>query len=320
MVQKYRIHRAVPIGACGLIVLLQAQPGMAKEKRACTAGMGAFKAAQQSGRDGRLRQARELLQTCAQESQSSCPGLAQKCSARYKELSADLPSVVPLVTDDTGSPRVDVEVKIDGELLTSELDGRALPVDPGLHEFSFAVSGRVFVTQKVLVAEGQHYRPLSAVFRAPDFRPVALSMQAESEPKAQTERLAMEAAPHVPTPEPSKSEEPPRSRPSVWPFVIGSAGIAAVGAGALMTVWGRNDNDLLARCSPHCSASSVDHIRTMYIAADVSLGAGAAALGLATWLFLKPHGSEDRPPAQSAYRLGVQPIQSGAYASVSGAF
>jgi hypothetical protein len=77
-----------------------------------------------------------MLLTCAK---ATCGGLLkQQCTNLYMQLESDIPSVVPLVTDDAGAPRVDVQVTMDGEVLTSRLDGRSLRVDPGLHEFSFS--------------------------------------------------------------------------------------------------------------------------------------------------------------------------------------
>src|SRR5256885_1377897 len=67
--------------------------------------------------------------------------MRQECIRRFAQLGNDIPSVIPVVTDAAGSPRVDVQVTMDGELLTSRLDGRSLPVDPGVHEFTFSADG-----------------------------------------------------------------------------------------------------------------------------------------------------------------------------------
>jgi hypothetical protein len=120
------------------------------------------------------------------------------------------------------------------------------------------------------------------------------------------------------------TEETPRDRPSkrghsALPYAIGGVGVLALGAGALLTVWGRKDNDALAQCSPHCLQSNVDHVRTMYIAADVSFGAGVVGLGVATALFVVDH-SEAAPAPRSAWAFDVVPAPSGAVASFSGAF
>src|SRR5262249_15802740 len=77
-----------------------------------------------------------------------------------------IPSVVPVVTDETGAPRVDVQVRIDGELVATQLDGRALPVDPGMHEFSFTMDGNVIARQKLMILQGQRNRQIAATLRS----------------------------------------------------------------------------------------------------------------------------------------------------------
>jgi hypothetical protein len=93
---------------------------------------------------------------------------------------------------------------------------------------------------------------------------------------------------------------------------VGVAGIAGYG---LLTYWGRKDNDKLAECSPACNPAAVDHIRKLYTIADVSLGVGIAALvGGTSWWYVKSRRSKE------AVAVDVQPIRSGALASVKGAF
>ena len=58
----------------------------------------------------------------------------------------------------------------------------------------------------------------------------------------------------------------------------------------------------------------------MYLAAEVSAGVGVAALGVATWLFMRSPSTEQTPAPQAAYVFDVHPTASGAFASVKGAF
>src|SRR5882724_2745079 len=93
---------------------------------------------------GRLRQARELFIKC---SKAACGSpLREECTTRFTQLSTDIPSIVPVVTDDAGGPQTDVEVRVDGERLASSLDGHSFPLDPGVREVSFSKDGRVFAT------------------------------------------------------------------------------------------------------------------------------------------------------------------------------
>jgi hypothetical protein len=106
----------------------------------------------------------------------------------------------------------------------------------------------------------------------------------------------------------------------VAPYVAGGLGLAGVGGFALLSYWATTDNNLLLRCSPDCSQASVDHVRDLYIAADVSLGAGIVGLGAATWMFLAAEPVKHAQPNPSGYVVDVKPSRSGMFATVSGTF
>ncbi len=103
------------------------------------------------------------------------------------------------------------------------------------------------------------------------------------------------------------------------PYLLGGFGLASLGAYGMFTYWGKKDNDLLSRCAPDCSPASLDHIRKLYLVADISLGVGVVALGAATWVALSS-GSSKEKPTETAYVVDVKPTPSGAFATVSGSF
>jgi hypothetical protein len=264
----------------------------------------ALKTAQERERSGHLRDARELLMTCARR---VCgPALLRECSTRFTELdSVEVPSIVPVVTDESGQPRVDVQVRMDGQLIASRLEGQALPVDPGLHEFTFNTDSGLSATQKILVVQGELNRTLPVSLRGSEKTPVAETSAAPDTHPAPTEALAT-PAPTMTVPE----DQPREDGRSAAPYLIGGATLAAVEAGAVAVYLRKGD--------------------TSHLAADVSigvsLGVGAAAVGVATWLFLSSHTNPDKPAprsarsARSAYVFDVAPTPSGALASVAGAF
>jgi hypothetical protein len=295
-----------------------------KPTAACKAATAASKAAAQDERDGKLRDARKEWQGCID---AACGNVSQSCLTRLTSLESWMPSVVPLVTDTSGTPKVDVQVTMDGDVLATSLDGHGLPVEPGLHEFAFTADGKSLGKEKVLVAEGQRNRL------------IAISLHDEGAER----RRAAPVEPEVPAPAaPEKAErtespaphptkvrveldaepEPAPSRgPSTWAWVTGAAGVAGLAAGGMLTYWGRHDNDQLAQCSPNCPKSSVDHIRTLYIASDITAGVGAASALVSIWLFASSTGSSaGAKPRESAYKVDVAPTSSGAFASVSGRF
>jgi hypothetical protein len=324
MFSRHLISRTFQIGACGAAIFLCTTQSSAdaKDKRACKV---AYKQAVAREQAGRLREAKELLSSC---SRAACGGVQKKCNARAAQLNGDIPSIVPVVTDDGGVSRTDVQVRMDGELLATRLDGSALFVDPGMHEFSFSTTEKgTFATQRIAIVQGQRNRTIAVALHT-DKRTLAASTT-PSEPKTALEPGADQSGPtktasekssvgYEATPEATEPERTSSGGPGAVPYVIGGAGLAAVGAGALMTLWGKKDNDKLGTCSPNCSQGSVDHVRNLYTAANVSIGLGIAAIGVSAYLFATSGPSKEKP--KSAYLVDVQPAPSGAFASVSGSF
>jgi hypothetical protein len=306
------------MGACAAVVLC-AIPAKGKDKDtrvACNTAYGEYKSAQANEQAGRLRAARDQYQSC---SRATCAGLIQKCSAKYAALIADLPSVVPVVTDEAGEPCVDVQVKVDGEVVASRLDGRGIVVEPGVHEFAFLGDTGFSATRKVMIIEGEKNRPIAVTIPLRKAK-AAIAQKAEPASTASVEPHASheDSAPHeVPTAAEATTGSGGRSL--VLPLSIWGGGLLAVAAGGILTAWGQQDNALLSRCSPNCSPSSVAHIRTLYTLSDISLGIGVAAIGVATWL-VWPWKSREEPPSQASYKFGVNPTRTGAVASFEGAF
>jgi hypothetical protein len=339
------------IGALGAALCLCAKPGSSEpdkgkaQRHACAV---AYRNAVVLEQAAHLRQAKDLLLSCAK---ATCGAFVkQQCTSRYAQLESDIPSVVPLVSDESGEPRVDVQVTMDGEPIAARLDGRALPVDPGLHEFSFVVDGAVISTQKIMIVQGQRNRPISislqkdkrgkrvalgAVPPTPAIdakasldkpsldKPVSEKPEREAPPP---EKAAVDKADSDKSPAESGSPDAPpldvksKGGPGAMPYLLGTVGLVGLGGAGLLTYWGRKDNEALAQCAPDCSPASVDHIRKLYLAADISLGVGAAALATSVIWFIASPSSKEKPPSQATYRFDVQPTPTGGFASVSGRF
>ncbi|MDB4934896.1 MAG: uncharacterized protein JWP87_1868 [Labilithrix sp.] len=273
----------------------------------------AYKTAQEREEAGRLLAARALAVSCAKVSCGMT--LMEQCAAMHAQIESDLPSFLPVVTDAAGAPRADVEVRVDGELVASRLEGRPLAIDPGAHDVTFTTNGGSSHDQKFALVTTVKVN-IDARDRG---RQIAITL-----PTSRENVTAQAATPTEIGEKPAVVDVPPpadgaKQGRSVFPYVLGGAGIVALGAGALLTLWGRDDNRRLAQCSPNCSQGSIDHIQTMYIAADVSLGVGVVALGLATVL-LATRSSEAKPPARAAYVVDVKPAPNGAFTTLSGSF
>jgi hypothetical protein len=294
-------------------MVLGSRPGITKQQPQKGEGgacRSAYKDATTLEAAGQLLEARRALQNCAR---STCDSFVRdRCVIKYVQIQADMPSVIPKATDDSGAPVVDVRVMMDGAPLTLRTDGHALRVNPGLHEFSFERDG-VVATEKVVISQGERNRPISA----------SLSRK----PRALAEAIAVAPEPAVlRAPPPVAIARSPRNassgRSAVAPALLVAIGAVGLAGGALLTYWGNLDNRALAQCSPSCPVSTVNHIRELYLASDIALGVGGAAVVAgAVWLIARAALSRKKTEVKrSAYSLFVQPISSGGLATVAGAF
>jgi hypothetical protein len=283
-------------------------------------------------REARLREASELYALCARPACSE--DMRRECAARRAQVEGDTPSLVPLVTDDAGEPRVLVEVRVDGALATSRLDGRALPVDPGKHELTFGTDSGVFATRRLMVVQGERNRAIHVVLHEAGLSGLRTARELVAPPHASGEprpaAAAVERAADVDEPAPAPARAARRSdvfdvamkrAPAgrgVTPYLFGAFGLAGVGGFSLLTYWGRADNALLAGCAPSCTDASVRHVRELYWAADASLGVGVVSLAVSTWLFAS-HGAEEAS-APGPVSLDLRPTRAGGVATVAGRF
>ncbi|MGO9714636.1 MAG: hypothetical protein ACLQBL_37675 [Polyangiaceae bacterium] len=159
---------ALLLGSSAAIAAMSvAAPAAAKGPplRACAT---AYDDGQGRVRAGHLREAKDLFLRCAK---TACGGFQRRCAAAADQTSADLARVAIVVTDAMDAPLVDVLVKMDGETLATHLDGRALAIDPGVHEFTFGARvgepvRYVWTTRKIMVAEGQR-EPITVTMPPP---------------------------------------------------------------------------------------------------------------------------------------------------------
>jgi hypothetical protein len=259
----------------------------------------AYRSATDLEKGGQLIEARGQLEICAQ---SSCGRfLEHACTLGLDRLESDTPTVIPVVLDADGEPVAEVRVTMDGELLTDEVNGLALAIDPGVHQFTVAVGDDRPVARRLVISEGRRNRKIV-------FRLQAAGSRSEQSPAAPHRQRPARSAAISTVAGPTVRAHRASALPG---YLLASAGVLGVGGWGVLSWWGRKDNDLLARCSPDCAQSDVDHIHTLYLAADVSLGVGITALVAGTWMIWRSH---------STYTLEVSPTRSGAAAVLSGEF
>lgn len=309
---RARPRRALSLAAALSLALSAAGAAHAgPTKRACAA---AYERAQGLRRDGRLLEAREALIAC---SQPACPPAAvADCGPWLAEVEQSLPSVVVAAKDAGGRERLDVRVLVDGRLLAATLDGKALPVDPGLRTFRFEPAAGQAVEERVLIREGEKNRAITVTLGAP----------AAGAPAARRPLASPPLAPPAATPLAPPAD--PAIPPLAW--VAGGVGVAGLAVFAVAGAVSLDaEADLRATCAPRCAADDVRAIRVQHAVADIGLGVGVVALGAAAWLYLTrpavarpPQPPAPRPPraGAGALRPALWPFIAGAAAGVEGTF
>jgi hypothetical protein len=136
--------RAAFLSACA--ILLPSATAIANDKADCTA---ALKSAQTLKTAGSLSQSLKELATCARP---VCPKAMQKqCSDLSDAVKASQPTVVFSAKDASGKPVTNVKVTVDGNEVTSLLDGNAIGLDPGSHAMTFEMEGATTVTKQIAI-------------------------------------------------------------------------------------------------------------------------------------------------------------------------
>ncbi|HYQ03424.1 MAG TPA: hypothetical protein VER96_32340 [Polyangiaceae bacterium] len=237
-------------------------------------------AAGQLERDaGRLLSAKEHFMACTA---TACPAMIRReCVALGESVVAMTPSVVLIAQDADGRAIEGSRATIDGQRAVPQLDGRPLELDPGTHRFALTLQDGRSQLLTATLSSGEKYRRIVASFAPPS--------------------NALETLP--PEPEAASRGRNPLA------YVFGGVGLVALGAWGVYALDGRNKQNELERCAPHCQASDVDAMRKSYVIADVLLGVSIVSLGTGTYFFFKqtdeqtPHGTASTVWVQASGRF-----------------
>lgn len=105
------------------------------------------------------------LATCAD---AACPAeVREECARRIADVNAAMPTLIFGAKDGAGNDRDQVVVSMDGVLLMTSLDGRAIAVDPGEHTLRFVAPHETPVEKQIIVREGEKDRREIVVIGAP---------------------------------------------------------------------------------------------------------------------------------------------------------
>jgi hypothetical protein len=268
----------------------------ASDKATCVA---ASEVAQQLRSEGKLIDARERLLTCARD---ACPAIVRKdCSEWLGEVDHSIASVVPGAKDRLGHDAVAASVFIDGRKVASQLDGRAITLDPGPHVVRFEAARGPSIEERIVVREGERNRLVSVV------------LESASSDKDESVRGVASSA---------DTAKGSRAIP-VASIALAGAGVLAFGSFVFFGVTGKADVATLRKtCAPECAQDAIDSARMKLVVADASLGVGVALLTVATLVYAVRGTPNDARATRRPDRpsVGVAPLSGGAMASLSGSF
>jgi len=206
----------------------------------------------------KLRAARASYLAC---SAPSCPDLVREdCTRSLVGLDAAMPTVV-FSARDGAHDVADVRVLLDGEAVSSALDGHAVAIDPGNHVARFERLGGGAMDVRLVAREGEKNRAVNASFGA----------TAATSPGA------------------TRAEG---GRFPVVPVILGGTGLLSLASSFYLRMDANATADEAQRtCAPTCDPSIRDSLSDKLVVANVALGVGLGALALAaaTWLFDPRH-------------------------------
>ncbi len=273
----------------GLTLVLAAAPALADDKADC---VHASEKAQALGDQGKLTQAREQLLVCGRD---VCPGPVKKdCAEQLDTVTRRIPTVVVQAKAPSGNDAIAVTVTIDGKVVATQLDGKAIPLDPGVHEFHFEMVGAPAVDQRIVVAEGKQNRPIVVTFGS--------------------------HSPHggeTPHPAPAGKGLP------VVGLVVGGLGVIA-GAVVAPIFWTLGLDEKSGyesgpdQCAPNCTSDQKSSVETKLVVGDIFLGVGVAAVITGAIMVIAHYaGGSPAPKATGALQpfFDAGPIRGGGYAS-----
>lgn len=214
--------------------------------------------AQQQRLSGELVGAKVSLQTCANK---ACPDVVQRdCFGWLEDIDGEVPTVVFEAADENGAFK-NVVVRLEGKVIAKEMNGLAIALDPGSHDFVFESEDGRIRRLNVFLRQGDSNRVVSADFR-------------RGEPWL-TLRV------------------PPAAAVAGGISVVAASIAIGFGTSALI-----RQSKALDTCAPNCDEAKSNSIARSALIADIS-GAVAVVSGIVT-LALVTHAGRERNTVKTA--------------------
>lgn len=137
-------------------------PAPAPDPTQANTCIASFTSSQRLRLRGQLLESKKQLLTCASP---ACPAaLRGQCVTWLDEIDKEIPTLVITAFDVAGKPTKDVRVTIDDRVVTDELDGLPIAVDPGSHQVRFDLTGRPPIIRRVVALQGVQNQKVVADF------------------------------------------------------------------------------------------------------------------------------------------------------------
>jgi hypothetical protein len=282
------LRAPVGIAAIAAITALSsAAPARADgTKRACVAASSEGQALRDAAK---LLEAHGRFVACARD---ECPAVVRKyCLEWLADVERRQPTVIFRAQTAEGSDMTGAQISIDGTLEPHAL-GTPIPLNPGEHTVHAEHAGMNPVDIRVAIIDGEKGRVVPI-----RFAPIAV------------------AAPLAPV-----VVARPETARGVSPLTVIFAGLGVVGVGGFAGFGLKAQSDLSnlrETCAPYCSSSALDSVKREALVADISLGVGVVALGVAAYTLFARH---DPPAIEKGATIDVRPVAGGALAQVGARF
>jgi hypothetical protein len=270
------------------VLLALLSPGVARATDSTDQCLQAYEAGQRLRQAGDLVGAGEELLVCGGP---ACPVRMQgDCQRWLDAVERATPAVVFRVRGPRGVLLANVTVSIDGEP-ARRLDGRALLMNPGEHVLLFEHTGHQPLHTPVFVTEGEKLEP----------REVTLQPRVAEQPvESSGDTATAGEAQSLPGPELSSS--------TGWPLALGAVGLAGATGFVFFGIRAQSGETDLEQCTPNCSRSQVDDVKSDYLYSNVSLGVGLAGLvGAGLWLLLDSNTAGGAAAGRTRQQVGTLP-------------
>jgi len=169
-------------------------------------------------------------------------------------------------------------VTLDGAPLGAAAWGVGMPVDPGTHQVTASAPNKAPFEQRLDIESGSTTLKIPKLAAAPS-EAAARPVDTDTEKK------------------PVSDEPKPGNGKRTAGFVIGGAGIVALGVGGYFGLrafskWGDRNDQCVGGCTPAAKAAG-DDAKTAATISNIGIGLGVVAIGVGTYLVLSSKSSSE---------------------------